>query len=900
MATTASPASPSAAAFDQCGLCQEFFSSNTSQDNPLTPLQGRCGHSFCRRCILSRSNRRPRTARRHVREGSFQTAPDNSNSSSSSDEQQQQNTQIVTCPECQRPSFPLDALRPNQGLCDSIVAMRELMATFSAVRTPAALAGASTPSPSTRTGAAATPASTAVASMAGPTITTHNHPINTSAITASTMSISPDSSRPVSPVLPQSTPRTTTAQQQARRPSYQQRKQHAQRRSSSDPNLMRMSQQHQQQQQHSPFLAQEEESSPTILHESILSWDEIPPPPATSAFSTTRRMSRSSSFHPQTSSAFGRTPPKQVWLYRAVVGLYILFGVAFLGIARGILLPHNLRQVWEQAETMELLLGKARTHQLELESKLEASRRLSDQYHTLMETLLSQEDVWRRQQDDMEEYFQELLQQLQASSQQLQDQLLKQQQQQQHQVRPWRRMVQSVTGVLSRTTQSLGQFFYDYGPSPTQHEQKSQINMNGHEESTGETTSTESPARQPQDLSQTLDSWLATLKDHVLAASVHSISPEGIHRNESMGTRFVNNLQGMIMSSMPVSPTPAISEISSNTTSTPPSSKSPSPTPKSPKRFGWKRKKETEVPLENSKPTNIEKKQTVPLAASRSPTQSPATGSSAPAPVRVAHQDYTDVQPFQIGDHVAQKAGRWKQRHGIVVNVHRLPDRKRPSNNAPAVNKYLVTIASPSKHWIGGRCTRQTGLLKKHEIVAKSPPRSGHYPGRTFVIQYPNELPRYEGSLHDSSTTSIAVSGRNSNRPELVLQRVKFLLEAPSGNNRALFWDLQLLLKQSSWMATWCKTGSWHGMPWTKKKRRRMVALGTGLSAAAWAVVAPSSALFLSLGAVAAGPLALLYIPRTALAMWKESNGKYLDTVFQKWIKSQVRAAKAAAAGKSK
>lgn len=86
----------------------------------------------------------------------------------------------------------------------------------------------------------------------------------------------------------------------------------------------------------------------------------------------------------------------------------------------------------------------------------------------------------------------------------------------------------------------------------------------------------------------------------------------------------------------------------------------------------------------------------------------------------------------------------------------------------------------------------------------------------------------------------------------------------------------------------------------TKKKRRRMIAVGTGVSAAVWAVVAPTSALFLSLGAVAAGPLALVYIPRAAMGMWKESNGKYLDGVFQKWIKAQVRAAKAAAAAKIK
>ena len=70
--------------------------------------------------------------------------------------------------------------------------------------------------------------------------------------------------------------------------------------------------------------------------------------------------------------------------------------------------------------------------------------------------------------------------------------------------------------------------------------------------------------------------------------------------------------------------------------------------------------------------------------------------------------------------------------------------------------------------------------------------------------------------------------------------------------------------------------------------------LGSGLGAVTWAILAPTSALYLALGALAAGPLAVVYIPWAATAMWKESNGKYVDGVFQKWIKAQVRAARAA------
>ena len=678
-----------------------------------------------------------------------------------------------------------------------------------------------------------------------------------------------------------------------------------------------MPQQQQHQQQPSPpFGAQVDTSH--ILHESM-SWEDIPLPPSAAASfhnnSSSRRVGQSSSFNPQFSQnsnnhTFGRhskSATKEVWLYRAVVVLYGLFGLALVSIARGILLPHNLRQVWEQAETMELLLSQARTHQLELASQLEASRQLSTQYQSVLETMLTQEDVWRRQQDDMEDYFQDLMQQLRVSEQQWQEQWTRHQQQQHHHHR-WRRMVQSVSGAMGRTVQSLGQVWYDYGPSSSsQQVPPSPNNSKNHDDSAGdETTKTQVPARQQpnwseriEQISQLLDRWLDTIQAHVSAASVYSISPKGIYRNESMGTRFMNSLHDM-MSSRTASPPPTLPETAANTTSMPSfSSSSSSESQKSPKRFGWKRKDKAAPPA-RSKPIHMEVKRNVPVD-STSPIQRPATVMStpSPAPLRVGHQDSSNVPPFQVGDHVAQKMGRWKQRHGIVVDVHRLPDRKTPSS-VVATKKYLVTIASPSKSWTGGRCTRKTGLLKKHEIVAKSPPRSGNYPAKTFVIQYPNEVPRHDDHLHETSITSISVSGRDSNRPELVLQRAKFLLEAPSGRNRALFWDLQLLLKQSSWMASWCKTGSWHGMPLTKKKRRRMIAVGTGVSAAVWAVVAPTSALFLSLGAVAAGPLALVYIPRAAMGMWKESNGKYLDGVFQKWIKAQVRAAKAAAAAKIK
>ena len=351
----------------------------------------------------------------------------------------------------------------------------------------------------------------------------------------------------------------------------------------------------------------------------------------------------------------------------------------------------------------------------------------------------------------------------------------------------------------------------------------------------------------------------------------------------------------------PKSPESALFHSSNATATTPSSSSSSSsPTP-SHRRIGAR-------PRTKPSSLNNNLNRHVPVDTSiRPPTQRPtATILQAPSPARSPlkssppqHPDSSPpTQPFQVGDHVVQRTGRWKQRHGIVVDVHLLsPRNSKPSSSSSSTSRtpsprYLVTIASPSKFWTGGRCTRKTGLLKKHEIVAKS--GRGHR--TTFVVMYPNEQQR--SVALNSHSQGIVASSRESCPPDLVVQRVNFLLQlgtSTASSNSSVFWDLHLLLKQSAWMAAWCKTGSWHGVPSTprSKKTRRRLFLGTSLGtviATAIPQVTIPTAWFLSLGAVAAGPSALLLALWGASGMWKESSGKYLDVIFQQWqARQQLR-----------
>ena len=86
-------------AWDECILCTEAFSYDTSPTDNKTPIQGiACSHCYCRLCIITL----------HIKQ---------------SEDSAKKKINIV-CPECRKKSFRIDNLIPNRLFCEALAAIR--------------------------------------------------------------------------------------------------------------------------------------------------------------------------------------------------------------------------------------------------------------------------------------------------------------------------------------------------------------------------------------------------------------------------------------------------------------------------------------------------------------------------------------------------------------------------------------------------------------------------------------------------------------------------------------------------------------------------------------------------------------------------------------------------------
>ena len=864
-------------AFDQCGLCKEYFSSDASPDNPLTPIQGRCGHSFCRLCVIRRR--------------SLLTGADSGDDTSTSS--------TVLCPQCQRPSFQLNDLRVNQGLCDSIVAMRELMNSFTATASSALKQDApSDISKATTAAAAAAAAATTVRGGGLSTATsvtdlvsnTQQPPnveattsttaamINTSlATTASTLTNTPESSTSATPsgtpsrnknTKPHSRPRssstghlTTTGvalhnnSHQVARVSPTSDLHH--RRTSSNNNDV--------DDQHNvsifrstPTLPQQHQGS----HQDSISFDEILPasthsPPSQqqqqlsqsfvfggSGGGSSSSMSRRRTSSKDTAVNLNQQKPSSTYslIVRAVWILYGLVGLIIVFLTKNILVqPPNVQQVWEAVETTELLLQKAQHHQMVLETLIEDTQRLMEQQKSLIRIQRDQKNKWEQQkQKEIQTYYDNDIITMQPliENHHLQGQSMLKQPHAQQMTLSWKPLLESITRGIEDATYGLVQYMTSSRRALALKIGQRMINTTP-SPSSSSSSSSPVPSHSQGELkqrmnfvAQTLNEWLSVFRDHLSVSSIHSLSNEPTARNKSAVMSFFQNLR-----------LPKFYRFMNATTMLTPS-------------FSIFRSRE------NKQATN-------PLSY-----KSTATGSTTQQQTILTRHDV----PFEKGDHVVQPKGRWAQRHGIVVNVH-----ERFSSSyvgSGDTKKYIVTIASPSKYWTGGKCTRKTGLWNKHEILASSPKQH-----RTTHLYLRDD----DGDNDIDSLTNAAE----------VVQRANFLVHLSSNSTESsktkIFWDLQLLLKQSAWSTAWCKTGSFHGRLLDdnnnhnnkkKQQRRKRTLMWLGGATALTINVVPHTAAL----AVVAGPLVLIVsLSKSAIFLLQQSSGNYLNIQYERWHQQKAR-----------